>query len=387
MTKQTRCQGKAVAVAVLVVLAAVGCAPPDRGASAPGARLYVVNGADASVSLVDPGSGRGLGTVPAPPGTQQVVPGRVGSDEALLTLAAPAGALTRLRRSVQDDAWASQPVALEPGAVARVIAGDGERHAAAAYALPSERAGRPGPTCRLALIGLADAAVERTLPVCAGERDSAQALALARGPDGPIAYVALWREATPGGGPGSGRLAAVHPATGAVLASAPLPGIPEQLLLAPAPEGPGRRLYAVAAVPTAEASQDGAAGAGALAAEAAEWRLTGLDPATLHVESEQRLPYRPLWLGVAPDGRRAFAVAGPTSLLTPSVVLRVDLLGGGAALLREAPGRVIGLAVTDDRLFLADPEGDRLWATDHRGRQARTVRVGRHPIAVALGAP
>ena len=47
----------------------------------------------------------------------------------------------------------------------------------------------------------------------------------------------------------------------------------------------------------------------------------------------------------------------------------------------------MGLAVTGDRLFLADPEGDALWVTDHRGRLARTVRVGRHPIAVALGAP
>ena len=128
-------------------------------------------------------------------------------------------------------------------------------------------------------------------------------------------------------------------------------------------------------------------GAGALAAEATEWRLTGLDPDTLHVESEQRLPYRPLWLGVTPDGRRAFAVAGPTSLLTPSAVLRIDLLGGSASLLRAAPGRVMGLAVTGDRLFLADPEGEALWVTDHRGRLARTVRVGRHPIAVALSAP
>ena len=42
-----------------------------------GADFYVVNGADASVSLVDPGSGRGLGAVPVPAGTQLVVPGRV----------------------------------------------------------------------------------------------------------------------------------------------------------------------------------------------------------------------------------------------------------------------------------------------------------------------
>ncbi len=347
----------------------------------------MVNGADASVSLVDPGSGRGLGAVPVPPGTQQAVPGRVGGDEALLTLAAPAGSLTLLRRGGREDAWASRPVALEPAAVARLITGDGGHHAVAAYALRSAGAGRPGPACRLALIGLADAAVERTLPVCAGEGDSVQALALAPGPDGPLAYVALWRQAAPGAGPGGARLAAVHPQTGAVRASAPLPGVPEQLLLAPAPEGTPRRLYAVAAVPSAGASQDGAVGAGALAAEAAEWRLTGLDPDTLHVESEQRLPHRPLWLGVTPDGRRAYAVAGPTSLLTPSVLLRIDLHTGSAALLRDAPGRVMGLAVTGDRLFLADPDGDGLWVMDHGGRLGRPVRVGRHPVAMALSTP
>jgi hypothetical protein len=377
----------AVAVAALTVVAAIGCAPPARGASAPGARLYVVNAADASVSLVDPGSGRGLGAVPVPHGTQQAVAGRVGVDEALLTLAAPGGALTRLHRSGWDGVWASRPVVLETGAIAWLIAGDGARHGAAAYALRSVGAGRPGPACRLALIGLADAAVERTLPVCAGAGDSVEALALERGPDGPVAYVALWRQAAPGAGPGGARLAAVHPQTGAVRASTPLPGVPEQLLVAPAPDGASRRLYAVTAVTNAVASQDGAAGAGALAAEAAEWRLTGLDPATLRVESEQRLPHRPLWLGVTPDGRRAFAVAGPTSLLTPSVLLRIDLLGGSASLLRAAPGRAMGLAVTGDRLFLADPEGDGLWVTDHRGWLARTVRVGRHPVALALSAP
>ena len=68
-----------MAVAGLAVVAALGCAPPDRGASAPGARLYVVNGADASVSLVDPGSGRGLGAVPVPHGTQQAVPDASGA--------------------------------------------------------------------------------------------------------------------------------------------------------------------------------------------------------------------------------------------------------------------------------------------------------------------
>ena len=341
----------------------------------------MVNGRDASVSLVDPGSGRVLGALPVPHGTWQVVPGRLGRDEGLVALASPAGSLTHLGRTGQGGAWTSRPVAPEPDAVVQSVAGDGARHAAAAYALRSQDTGRVGPACRLALIDLPSGRVERTLPVCGGPADAVEALALARGPDGPVAYVALGRWTASGAPePGGGRLAAVHLATGAVLASAPLPGAPEQVLLAPAPEGAAQRLYAVTADP-------GPVPAGVPTADATAWRLTGFDPVTLRAETEQRLPYRPLWLGVAPDGRRAYAVAGPTSLPTPSGLLRVDLVGGGASLLPAAPGRVLGLAVTGDRLFLADPEGSQLWVLDHGARPVRTIRVGQHPLWVALSAP
>jgi hypothetical protein len=298
-----------------------------------------------------------------------------------VALAAPAGSLTHLGRTGPGGAWTSRPVAPAPDAVVRSVAGDGAHHAAAAYALRSHDTGLVGPACQLALIDLSSGRVERTLPVCGGPADAVEALALARGPDGPVAYVALGRRAASGApAPGGGWLAAVHPASGAVLASAPLPGAPEQVLLAPAPAGAGRRLYAVTADP-------GTADTGGPTADATAWRLTGFDPATLQVETEQRLPYRPLWLGVAPDGRRAYAVAGPTSRPAPSGLLRVDLVGGGATLLPAAPGQVLGLAVTDDRLFLADPEGSQLWVLDHGARPVRTIRVGQHPLWVALSAP
>jgi hypothetical protein len=341
----------------------------------------VVNGRDASVSLVDPGSGRVLGALPVPHGTLHVVPGRLGPDEGLVALAAPAGSLTHLRRTGRGGAWASRPVAPEPDAVVQSVAGDGARHAAAAYALRSRETGRVGAACRLAHIDLPSGRVERTLPVCGGPPDAIEALALARSPEGPVAYVALGRRAASGAPePGGGRLAALHLATGAVLASAPLPGAPEQVLLAPAPEGAGRRLYAVTADP-------GTVDTGAPTAQATEWRITGFDPVTLRAETEQRLPYRPLWLGVAPDGRRAYAVAGPANPPGPSGLLRVDLVGGGASLLPAAPGRVMGLAVTGDRLFLADPEGSQLWVLDHGARPVRTIRVGQRPLWLALSSP
>jgi len=60
---------------------------------------------------------------------------------------------------------------------------------------------------------------------------------------------------------------------------------------------------------------------------------------------------------------RAYAVAGPLSLLTRTVLLCVDLLAGGTVVLSEAPGRGMGLAVTGDRLYVADPEGSGVWGS------------------------
>jgi hypothetical protein len=73
---------------------------------------------------------------------------------------------------------------------------------------------------------------------------------------------------------------------------------------------------------------------------------------------------------------QAYAVAGPTSLLAPSDVLRVDLLGGGASPPGQAPGPVAGLAVTGDRLFLARPEGGEVWVLDHSAWRSAPASVG-----------
>jgi hypothetical protein len=219
----TRLWHLAVAEALVLVVAAIGCAPPDRGASVTGARLYVINGAEASVSLVDPGSGRGHGALPVPQGAWQVVPGRRGREEGLLALAAPDGALTHLRRTGHGGAWVPQAVAPEPGAVIRLVAGDGAHHAAAAYVPRSEDAGARGAACRLALIDAVSGQVERTATVCAGEADTVQAIALGRGPDGPSPS---WRC----GGKRRPRPAPRHRAAGS-----------RRCTCRPAPCSPGRR--------------------------------------------------------------------------------------------------------------------------------------------------
>src|SRR5688572_20593330 len=117
--------GRSLVVAiVLAAAAASGCGPAPGGATAAApARLYVVRGGDAGIVQVDPGSGRVLGALPVARGTSQVVPGRLGQDEGLVTLASPAGTLTHLGRA-GGGAWTARAVVPEPGAVVQVLAGD-----------------------------------------------------------------------------------------------------------------------------------------------------------------------------------------------------------------------------------------------------------------------
>ena len=72
-------------------------------------------------------------------------------------------------------------------------------------------------------------------------------VALGGGPTGPLVYLGVASPAAPEGARGDrrGRLVAIEGATGVTRAAAPLAGVPSNLVLAPAPGGAGRRLYAV----------------------------------------------------------------------------------------------------------------------------------------------
>ena len=161
-------------------------------------------------------------------------------------------------------------------------------------------------------------------------------MALARGPDGPIAYLALWRGATSAAGVWTvsrSRVVALDATTGGVLAAQPLAGVPVHLTLGPAPGRLGARLYSVAAVdaygaPDADPSV----------------RLLGLHPVTLEVESAHLVASPLNRLVVAPDGERAYGLTEAGTFLD-----EVDLVTGATVRRAEFPrtGYAADLAVTD----------------------------------------
>ena len=138
--------------------------------------------------------------------------------------------------------------------------------------------------------------------------------------------------------------------------------------------GPGRgalRLYCLVGTDYVDADE----------AIPARGRLLGLDPATLATVSELLLPAWPRALAVAPDGGRAYG-------LTPGGGSLMDLdLGRGLEARRtELPGLGTRLAVGERWVYVAHTAGDEVWQLDRGdGRLARSIRVGRRPIGLALG--
>jgi hypothetical protein len=121
---------------------------------------------------------------------------------------------------------------------------------------------------------------------------------------------------------------------------------------------------------------------------AERWRLVGLDPDSLAPLSYAELPAPPLALALAPDGGHAYVLAGTGSPLGGSVVLEVDLAGGGARPLATVPGPGLGgLAVRGERLYVPQPDAAVVWAIDRgRGTRLEAIPVGLAPIAVAVAA-
>src|SRR5262249_30297564 len=146
---------------------------------------------------------------------------------------------------------------LEPGARAPLLAGGG-RYAAVAYQAGDAPPGPEPAPCRVALVDLARGRLGAPRDVCRG-RDTVVGLAVEgtggggdEGAGPALVSLAVWHR--PGaagdcggvtGGPAAGgdtgsRVVALVPATGTVVAGAPLAGLPGALALAAAPGGLGR---------------------------------------------------------------------------------------------------------------------------------------------------
>jgi hypothetical protein len=394
----------AAAAAVVALLGA--CVPP----AAPGAgpprptTLYVADEVDGTLTRLADHRGRGQGPpLPAGAGPAQVAVAPHGA--ALVLARDPAAApgytraagdpgLTYVAPTPAGGGWAARPVALEPGVRAVLLAGDGGDHAAVVYAPQGAGPGwaTPDAPCGLALIDLRTGAVEAAYPVCT-PREFATGLALEQTPEGPVAYLALWRRATPADRaflPAGARLLRLAARTGAPLGEAPTNGLPRppaaggSLLLAPGPAGGGRpALYAVEALagPGSEQATWGAAEYRWRFVLATAWRLRRLTPEALEPAAEVRLGFAPSGLAVAPDGTRAYAFDARGDDL-----VEVDLATGRPRVLDAVPGhRPWGLAATRDRVYVAAPPRGEVLAVDRAtGRRALTRRTGRAPVGLGL---
>jgi hypothetical protein len=282
----------------------------------------------------------------------------------VLTHATPAGG-----------AWTVRPLGLEAPAGDALLAGDGGRYAAVAYTLGGTLGGGPParPRCRLILVDLTAGAAAVGAPLgggCAPD-EGVSGVALSGEPAGPIVYLGVAGPAAEGEtGDRRGRIVAIEGATGATRAVAPLAGTPSHLVLAPAPGGPGRRLYVVETLSPSDDESPGPY----------RGRLVGFDPLTLALEGELPLPAAPGRVALAPDGEAAYALVA-----FGTVLLRLDLAAGTVTRLAEIPGRAITLAVARDRIYVPNPYGSEVWVLDRRsGRLTRTIPVGRSPMGVAL---
>jgi YVTN family beta-propeller protein len=361
--------------AVLGLAAAllVGCTAPERGAAGTPVLLYVANARDDTITILDSESGRPLG----PPARAGRAPAQLAADAAgnvlhLSVSAANSGAITWLHRTGRSggDGWEARPLRLGEPAHHAFLASDGAGTAAIAYRTtgPASTATR----CRLALVDLATGTVTRTHTIC-GDGERISSLALSAGLGG-VAYVGLWRgEYGPSGAwAGFGyRVVALDAERGTVLAVHPLTAPSSHLLLAPGPDAAGDRLYCFE--PAEFADQERTVGG--------RGQLLMLDPRSLDVERAFGLPYTPSRVAVAPDGSAAYGLAFGT-------LRRTDLRSGAEATVAAlpGPGMAMGLVVTGRSVYVANPKGSEVWVIDRaRGVLTRSIPVGQHPVALALG--
>lgn len=331
-------------------------------------------------------SGRVLGPpLPAGPAPWRLA---AGSGGRVLTLSMGERRAAQLTHIAPDgDRWATRtlaPDALGVPAHQVLLAGDGGRYAVAAY--PTQIAGPAAPPCRLAVLDLVTGAVVRTQVVCTTAREALYSLALENTDTGSVAHIGLWRapeEVNRHGVTGSSAIVAIQADTGAVVGRTGLAGVPEHLVLAAAPGQVGQRLYCVEGTPGPEVRN-----ARTVGPDAGRWRLVGLNPVALEVESALPLSEGPVSVAVAPDGSEGYVVPASTTGLR-STLLQVDLRTGQSRPLIVLPGQSVGgLVVTGERVYVPHSLGSAVWAVDRRhGRLAKTIAVGRHPLDITLAHP
>jgi hypothetical protein len=408
-----------IRLAAALTLAA-GCVPPGGVRTLTVAELYVGLARERAVAVLDSITDRVISRISLSPLGRQGLPWQIGvgptGNAAVLPLVAnapevgvirPAGAAggdapsvpitgSPSRRNLPAGARLA-PLGAADGCCERVRvgtgaslphrygAGESAQHLTAdargrAYVLVVDPAGLEPST--VAVLDLATGTILRHLPVAqAGE----QVLALEVLPDGSRLYASVWRSdwlGRPGWGPGAGRIVALDPAQGRLLAQTSLPDGNGAMHLAVAPAlGAGHAPTLYGALSTPSFWDDGWG-----------WALprppllVAMDALQLDPLSVWSLEERPAALAVHPEGRHAYLLMGQPLAGTSSRRLVCLDLGAGVVTQRwPLPGGCLALAMGPvDKLYVADTLGDRLWRVDTRSNTLLApIALQGAPLALA----
>jgi hypothetical protein len=378
---------------VVALLAIVACAPtvPGGAAGAP-LSLYVASGGDGTIARLDSGSGRRIGAPAAIGGApRQLAAGRFGPDDRLLVLRTEVDGSSGLTLVVRGgDDWTEHPVVIEPGARPTLVRGDGRHLAAVVYSARPDRQGVSYSACRVALVDLRRGTVTGTHDLCAGD-DSVLDLALGQSEWGLVVYAAVRAGPRLVGGrwiAGEGRIVALQADTGRRTGGHPLDGVPGHVVFWQGHGAQDRSLFVVesfAGGDTADAQTEH------MARSEARWQLLRLDPATLTPEAAYPLPGSPqpqARLAVAPEGTRAYVLAGHDTGSGGAALLQVDLVSGSTSRFVALPGVGVDLAVAEQYVFVTNPAAGAVWVIDRDARRiVRSAPLGQRPLAVAVARP
>ena len=376
----SRRRARPLAIALLLAPALAACGlPVERGSLTIPPAVYVANGADGTVTRLDglssthTGAPRAAGEAPwqiaAEPGGAMLVLSVAARLSGQLTHVAREGVVPKTRTVPLGDGeevlpFLTQLTGVEGGSARAVVSFKPK----AAH----------GP--QLALVDIVSGTIRSTFTV-GNENDRVLAMALDDTTPAPVVYVSLWNdwiESAPGINFGrrwqSGRITALDARTGAVLSTVPVGGVPAQLALTPGRAERTRQLFAVLV-------NTGAWAENSPTAQGPTHHLVSFDLDSLTPTRVLALTEPLGQLSIAPDARTAYALVEPAQT---GIVVHLDLDTGTSRRLARLPALAVGIAISGDRLYVAEPARNVVWVVDRkRGLILRSVPVGNGPIGVA----
>ena len=392
------------------VLAAAGgsaCAPAARPDSVAPSELYIGLGRAREVAILDAISDRVVGRIPleslgdqgapaqisvGPSGSAAVLPlvttkpavGIIQQNDAPPASQKPGAAATRVTRQTALLRLGARGRSEKDGGTSATVEAAQRMTADSrgmAYVLLADASAQVEP--EVAVIEMRTGKVRRRFQIA--QADEA-VLALQADAGGERLYASIWtwgdrRHLSPA--EARGRLVAIDPASGTVVARAPLPNgcaVTDLLMATAAPGAPavaagGQALFGVLETPGPNRDET--------LAGTVERRhvLATLDTDFLDVQATWELTQRPGAISLTPDGRRAYLLGGSGLGRWARDLMCLDLASGQLLHHWQLPEGCFAMALSPvGKLYIADAMRDRLWRLDVQ----RNVPLGDLPLP---GAP